>query len=48
MAAASEDDDQLLKFFIYARHEQGAMFCLELNINKANKKVNLITKAPTT
>lgn len=44
MAAASEDDEQLLKFFIYTKHVGGSLFCLELNIDKINKKVVLITK----
>lgn len=47
MASASEDDDQLLKFFIYGKHVQGVLFCLELNIDKNNKKVSFITKAPS-
>lgn len=48
MASASEDDDNLLKFFIYGRHVKGVLFCLELNVDKVNKKVSFITKAPTT
>lgn len=46
MASASEDDEQLLKFFIYGRHVKGTLFCLELNIDKNRKKVGFITKAP--
>lgn len=34
MASASEEDDQLLKFFLSAQHTQGLLFCLELNVNK--------------
>jgi len=45
MASAAEDDEQLLKFFIYCRHVKGALFCLELNIEKRNKKIGIITKA---
>lgn len=48
MASASEDDDQLLKFFIYAKHIQGILFCLEFNVNKSDKKITIITKANTT
>lgn len=46
MAAASEDNEQLLKFFIYGRHRLGKLLCLELNIDKNEKKISLLTKAP--
>lgn len=47
MASASEDDEQLLKFFIFARHSKGVLLCMELNIDKVNKKVSFMTKAPS-
>jgi hypothetical protein len=47
MASASEDEEQQLKFFIYAKHVKGQLFCLEFNVDKSNKKVSLLTKAPS-
>lgn len=45
MAAASEGNDELLKFFLYAKHVQGGLFCLELNANKKEKKITIFTKS---
>ena len=45
MASASEDDDNLLKFFIYGKHISGRYLCLELNIDKTSRKITMITKA---
>jgi hypothetical protein len=44
--ATSSQDDELLKFFIYGKHVQGVVFCLELHINKIEKKIKINTKAP--
>jgi hypothetical protein len=45
--AASADDEDLLKFFIYGKHIKDIVFCLELHVDKVQKKISITTKAPT-
>lgn len=37
----------MLKFFMYGKHTSGDLFCMELTIDKSEKKLTMLTKAKT-
>lgn len=46
IASAAEDDGAVLKFYLYSKHTNGSFICIELQINKSERKIILTTKAP--
>jgi hypothetical protein len=45
MASADEDEGSILKFYMYSKHNRGGFICIEVQIDKKQKKLSLTTKA---
>ena len=45
MASADDEDGNILKFYMYAKHNRGGFICIELQIDKKQKQISLMTKA---